>query len=248
MNDITPLLCTSIRRGIATVLVSVSVAATASAQPTGGIEGSVVDANGNALPGVVVTVTGPGIREEQVTGADGLYAVTGLAVGGYRVTAILPGFETVDFPVAVEANATAMVPIVLQIARLLETGQRRRRGAPHLRAQRRRRADDDAAVQHHRRHVGGGQPPRRVRAGGRRVRLRRLVEQRRRARFPGNDQRGADRHDHRRLPERHVRLLERLKGEPVHRPDEPRRRRGLAGDGRHRLAVGRGGWAARSTT
>ena len=38
-------------------------------------------------------------------------------------------------------------------------GQRRRRGAAHLRAQRRRRADDDAAVEHHRRDVGGGQPP-----------------------------------------------------------------------------------------
>ena len=30
------------------------------------------------------------------------------------------------------------------------------------------------------------------------------------------------------------------KANRVHRPDEPRRRRGLAGDGRHRLAVGRG--------
>ena len=118
--------------------------------------------------------------------------------------------------------------------------QRRRRGAAHLRAQRRRRADDDAAVEHHRRDVGGGQPARGVRPGGRCVRLRRLVEQRRHARLPGDHQRGADRHHHRRFPERHVRLLERLEGEPVHRPDEPRRRRGLAGDRRHRLAVGRG--------
>ncbi len=121
MKAITPLLCTSIRRGIATVLLPFSVAATASAQPTGGIEGSVVDANGDPLPGVVTTVIGPGVRDEQVTGADGSYAVTGLAAGDYRVTAILPGFETVDLPVAVAAGATAMVPIVLQIARLLET-------------------------------------------------------------------------------------------------------------------------------
>ena len=33
--------------------------------------------------------------------------------------------------------------------------------------------------------------------------------------FQGDDQRGADRHHHRRVPERHVRLLERLEGEPV---------------------------------
>jgi len=122
MKAITPLLCTSIiLRGIAAVLLSSSVAATASAQTAGAIEGSVVDANGNPLPGVVVTVTGPGVREEQVTGADGSYAVTDLAAGDYRVTTVLPGFETVDLPVAVAAGATAMAPIVLQIARLLET-------------------------------------------------------------------------------------------------------------------------------
>ena len=121
MKAITTLLCTSVRLGIATVLLSFSVAAPASAQTGGAIEGSVVDANGNSLPGVVVTVTGPGVRAEQVTGAEGSYAVIRLPAGDYRVTAVLPGFETVDLPVAVAAGATAMVPIVLQIARLLET-------------------------------------------------------------------------------------------------------------------------------
>ena len=67
MKGIGPLLCPSVRRGIATVLLSFSVAVTASAQATGGIEGSVVDANGNPLPGVVATVIGPGVREERVT-------------------------------------------------------------------------------------------------------------------------------------------------------------------------------------
>ena len=85
------------------------------------IDGAVVDANGNPLPGVVVTVAGPGVRQEHVTGVDGAYTAAGLAAGDYVVTAALPGFETVETPVSVQASATASVPITLQIARLLAT-------------------------------------------------------------------------------------------------------------------------------
>ena len=108
---------------LAAVLLSLSAtsAVTAAVQTTGAIEGAVVDANGNPLPGVVVTVAGPGGREERVTGADGTYAAAGLAAGDYVVTAMLPGFETVETSVSVGTGATATVPIVLQIARLLET-------------------------------------------------------------------------------------------------------------------------------
>ena len=103
------------------VAVVLSWPASAVAQSTGAIEGAVVDANGNPLPGVVVTVTGPGVREERVTGSDGSYAVADLAAGDYIVAAILPGFDTVELPVSVEAGATQTVPVVLQVARLLET-------------------------------------------------------------------------------------------------------------------------------
>ena len=106
---------------IAVVLWSLSVAVTAAAQTTGFIDGAVVDANGTPLPGVVVTVTGPGVRQEHVTGTDGAYTAAGLAAGDYVVTAALPGFETVETPVSVQASATASVPITLQIVRLLET-------------------------------------------------------------------------------------------------------------------------------
>ena len=57
--------------GIGAALLSSWAAAAAVAQRTGAIEGAVVDANGNSLPGVVVTVTGRGVRREHVTGADG---------------------------------------------------------------------------------------------------------------------------------------------------------------------------------
>ena len=69
----------------------------------------------------MVTVTGPGVRAELVTGADGAYVAAGLAAGDYVVTAMLPGFETAEVPASVRAGATETVPIVLQITRLLET-------------------------------------------------------------------------------------------------------------------------------
>ena len=83
--------CNPGQLAIAVVLLSLSVAVTATAQPAGSIDGAVVDANGPPLPGVVVTVTGPGGRAEHVTGADGAYTTAGLAGGDYVVTAMLPG-------------------------------------------------------------------------------------------------------------------------------------------------------------
>ena len=59
MPTMTSRFSTSMRLGIGSVLLSLLVAATAFAQTAGTIEGSVVDANGNPLPGVVVTVTVP---------------------------------------------------------------------------------------------------------------------------------------------------------------------------------------------
>ena len=106
------------RLAIAAVLLSAT--ATAAVQTTGTIEGVVVDANGNPLPGVTVTVTGPGERQERMTDADGAYASAALAAGDYVVTAFLPGFETTETSVSVATGAAEDVRIVLQVARLLE--------------------------------------------------------------------------------------------------------------------------------
>ena len=103
------------------MLLSLSAAATATAQTVGTIEGTVVGQNGNALPGVLVTVTGSGVREESVTGADGSYGFAALAAGDYVVMAMLPGFQTVELQVTVAEGAAETVPIVLQIAYLLDT-------------------------------------------------------------------------------------------------------------------------------
>ncbi len=98
-----------------------SAAASATAQTTGAIEGTVVGANGNALPGVLVTVTGSGAQQESVTGTDGSYRFAGLAAGDYVVTAMLPGYQTAEFQVTVGAGTAQMVPIVLRVAYLLDT-------------------------------------------------------------------------------------------------------------------------------
>ena len=90
-------------------------------QPTGVVEGTVVDVTGSALPGVVVTVTSQTVREERVTGRDGSYAIAGLVAGDYLVGATLPGFEPFELEVSVGEGATERVPIVLLVARLLES-------------------------------------------------------------------------------------------------------------------------------
>ena len=118
MNTSTSHAC---RVAIAAVLVSFWATAPAPGQTTGTIEGSVVDANGDPLPGVVVTVTGPGGSAEHVTGGDGRYSAAGVAAGDYVITAVLPGFETASVAVAVAEGATRADPLVLQIERRLET-------------------------------------------------------------------------------------------------------------------------------
>ena len=108
-------------RRLALAALLLSLATAAAAQTTGTIQGVVVDADGNPLPGVTVTVAGSGVRQERITQADGAYASAGLVAGDYVVTASLLGFEPAETPVSLEAAATENVRLVLQVARLLET-------------------------------------------------------------------------------------------------------------------------------
>ena len=106
------------RHAIATLLLSLLTAGSATGQTAGGIEGTVTNEIGDLLPGVSVTVTGSGVREGSVTDADGAYEFTDLPVGDYLVTAILVFFAAGELPVSVTAGAVATVPIVLQFWRL----------------------------------------------------------------------------------------------------------------------------------
>ena len=110
------------RLATAAVLFSLSAGVTAApAQTTGTIEGTVADAAGGALPGVVVTATSEAGPRESVTDATGTFVFAALPAGDYVVAAALPGFATTEIPVTVEADATATVQLVLEIERLLET-------------------------------------------------------------------------------------------------------------------------------
>jgi outer membrane receptor protein involved in Fe transport len=65
---------------------------------TGNLYGTVSDNNGQALPGVTVTLTGIGATQVQVTNAEGQFRFLGLAPGRYSIKAELEGFSTVDYP------------------------------------------------------------------------------------------------------------------------------------------------------
>ncbi len=66
-----------------------------SAQTTGDIRGEVRDANGDGLPGVMVTATieDRGVSRTTITGAGGRFVMSSLQVDDYTVTAALDGFR-----------------------------------------------------------------------------------------------------------------------------------------------------------
>ena len=105
-------------------LVSVSllllfVAAPALAQNVGTVRGEVRDANGDALPGVLIEVDGPLVRGDRstTTGVNGEFLVTALLPGTVSVTGTLDGFEdeTVE-DVRISISQTSTVHMVLQLA------------------------------------------------------------------------------------------------------------------------------------
>ena len=82
------------------------------AQTTGSIRGRTVDANGQALPGVIIVVTGEVLGSAQrgtVTSASGGFSFPAMPVGTYKVTASLDGFQTQaadDVRVGIDAVTT----------------------------------------------------------------------------------------------------------------------------------------------
>jgi len=64
---------------------------------TGALTGKVVDNEGNALPGVTVTVEGPGLlgKVAYVTTEAGTFRFPSLPPGGFQLTLELPGFNTI---------------------------------------------------------------------------------------------------------------------------------------------------------
>lgn len=107
-------------------LLAMLLAAPAFAQRTAAsIRGTVTDSTGGVLPGATVTVTNEdtGLARTTVTNGEGVYAVSQLPVGRYKVDAELSGFKTAsrtgillrvadDYAVDVELQTGAISEVV----------------------------------------------------------------------------------------------------------------------------------------
>jgi hypothetical protein len=85
-------------KGILILLCLLSAANSANAQQTASIVGTIKDASGAVLPGVVVEASSPVLIEKTrsvVTSGTGQYSIDGLRAGTYTVTFTLTGFSTV---------------------------------------------------------------------------------------------------------------------------------------------------------
>lgn len=84
---------------------------------TGDLFGTVTDNDGEALPGVTVTLTGIGAPRIQVTNAEGHYRFLNLPPGKYQLLFALEGFSTVEYPnVVVAIGRTSTINATLSPA------------------------------------------------------------------------------------------------------------------------------------
>ena len=91
----------------------------AQAQTTGGIEGTVSDANGAPLPGASVDLRSPSLQGPRtaVTNANGRYRFPSIPPGSYTVSCTLAGFKKIERSgIIVNLDTTASVPIRMEIS------------------------------------------------------------------------------------------------------------------------------------
>src|SRR5437867_3916385 len=105
--------------GLITVFSSRALYAQASAQ----ISGTARDQSGAVLPGVEVKVTQTetGIARTAVTNETGSYVLSNLAIGPYRLEAILPGFRTfVQSGIVLQVNSNPVINLILEVGQVSE--------------------------------------------------------------------------------------------------------------------------------
>jgi Carboxypeptidase regulatory-like domain/TonB dependent receptor/TonB-dependent Receptor Plug Domain len=89
----------------------------------GTITGTVTDSSGGVVPGASVTLTNiaTNVSKTLTTNEAGVYSVTSLIPGSYRVEAAIAGFKTaVVDPVTLEVNATRKVDLTLEVGQTAE--------------------------------------------------------------------------------------------------------------------------------
>src|SRR5580704_15248466 len=102
-------------------LVGVVACANALAQGSAQISGTVKDQSGAVLPGVEVTATQTetGIARAAVSNETGLYVLPNLAIGPYRLEAMLPGFRHfAQTGIVLEVNGSPVVNPVLEVGQV----------------------------------------------------------------------------------------------------------------------------------
>ena len=113
------------RRTFAVFILVLVFAAPSSAQTMfqGRIDATVLDAQGNAVPGVVVEITGP-TPMSQVTDQSGEAHFLNLSPGAYSLSATLSGFNTYrNTSVEVAAGRSVPLKIALQVSGVTESVQ-----------------------------------------------------------------------------------------------------------------------------
>jgi outer membrane cobalamin receptor len=101
-------------------VLAVAAVATAADGHSGSLEGSVSTSDGQALPGVAVTLAGPGSERRVTTGPDGRYAATGLADGTYTASVDAPGLELREPKTARVDSGRSRLDLVLAPAPVAE--------------------------------------------------------------------------------------------------------------------------------
>ena len=89
------------------------------------IYGTVRDASGSAVPGVIVVARHTATQSAQSveTNEAGYFAISNLPAGMYNLTAQLPGFETFSQRVQLSLNGQTSVAAVLEVASMSESAQ-----------------------------------------------------------------------------------------------------------------------------
>ena len=116
----------AIRHLIVVALLACGTSAWAQPQQTGTIAGSVVDQQGQIIPGVTVTATSTdrGFSRTSVTDDNGRFVFPAVPIGRYSVAATLQGFETADATDnLVETDKTTTVPFVMKVGALTDVVQ-----------------------------------------------------------------------------------------------------------------------------
>ena len=106
--------------------VSVLPLSAAGQTGTSAIGGLVRDESGGAVPGVVVHIVNEetGVAIDAVTNEEGLYRVTALVPGRYRVETMLDGFApSIRTNVILQVSQTIAVDLTLSVASQTETVQ-----------------------------------------------------------------------------------------------------------------------------